>query len=682
MANRRRDELDSIFNALPDFYFNVDPKGTILDYRASSPSDIYSSPDDFLGRRMQDVLPEDVGEKFQREILQLRENKNPTSWEYPLTINGESCFFEARASAISHSDEIMIVVRNITQKKKDEDSLKLAASVFKHSSEGMIVTDTLGCIIDVNPAFTQISGYEKHEVVGFKTSKLSSGHHKQDFYRNMWVALKEQGHWEGEIYNKRKNGEVFPQWLSINGVLNERREVIQYVALYRDISEQKKATELIWKQAHYDNLTGLPNRNTLIDHMNHEIAKAKRNHTQVATFFLDLDEFKHINDTLGHDKGDRVLKQVSSRLLRLVRSEDIIARQGGDEFIIVIGNLNNTTPAIKVAEKLRTAFTEPFDLDGEMIYISVSIGISFYPQDGKNTVELLKTSDQAMYAAKASGKNCFHCFTKSMQDAAVQRMQLIRDLHLALKSNQFELYFQPIVSLVGERLHKAEAVIRWNHPRLGLVLPSAFIEVAEETRLISQIGQWVFEESCRSLKMLQQTFGDDFQLSINVSPVQFSDSNPGLVSWLEKLNEQNITASSLTVEITEGLLMVTEEEILTTLLNFRDAGIQVALDDFGTGYSSLAYIREYDIDYLKIDREFVRLLPDSTDSTILCESMIAMAHKLEIQVIAEGIETSAQEKALMDMGCDYGQGYLFSAPITLGEFVRLKREEITGQERR
>ncbi|WP_372742005.1 EAL domain-containing protein [Neptunomonas sp.] len=669
-AKKRSDELDSVFSALPDLYFKLNRDFIILEYRTSSPGDLYTSPDLFLSHNMLDVLPTEIGKLFQQKILEHVANKKLTTWEYPLDIGGKREFFEARANAIHQSNDMIIVIRNISRRKQYEESLLLSASVFENSSECMMVTDKDTFILNVNPAFTEVTGYTKEEVRGLKTNILSSGHHDQDFYHTLWEALKDSGCWKGEIYNRKKNGEVFPVWLSINSIYDESHQVVRYVALYRDISEQKKAADLIWQQAHFDHLTGLPNRNTLIDHMSHEITQAQRHNLLLATLFLDLDDFKHVNDTLGHDKGDQLLKLVATRLATSVRSEDLIGRQGGDEFIIIMGSLPNLTPAIRVAEKIKNSFSEPFDLEGKTVYISVSIGISFYPLDGTNSTELLKTSDQAMYAAKESGRNCYHCFKPSMQESVVQRMQLIHDLHIALEAQQFLLYFQPIVCLKTGKIQKAEALIRWNHPLHGVVLPCEFIPLAEETRLITDIGEWLFNEGCRSLKKLQQAFGSDFELSINVSPVQFLDSKSGLLPWLEKLTGQGLSASSIVIEITEGLLMTSSEESLSTLLHFRDAGIQVALDDFGTGYSSLAYIQQYDIDYLKIDREFVRQIPESTDSRVLCESIIVMAHRLGIKVIAEGIETKAQERVLTEMGCDYAQGYLYSKPVPLNEFIK------------
>lgn len=671
VAKKRSSELDAVFSALPDLYFRVDTQEVIVDYRAANTNDLYVSPDVFVGNKISDVLPEEIGQLWQQKTAELRDKKEVVTWEYRLSILGDEQHFEARVNSISNSQDIIVVIRNISERKKDEESLKLAASVFSNSRECMVVTDHNGSIIDVNPAFTQVTGYQKHEVLGKNPSILASGIHGDEFYAKLWQCLSKDGRWEGEIYNKRKDGEVFPEWLSINAIYQADGSVSHFIALYRDITEQKKSTEIIWRQAHYDPLTNLPNRRTLSDHLNHQLSVAQRNQTLSAVLFIDIDDFKHINDSLGHDMGDLLLQRVAQRLRDNTRSQDMIARQGGDEFIVVMGDLSSISPVIRLAERLLTSFERPFLLKEETIFVSASVGLAFYPNDGETAAELLKKADQAMYAAKQAGKNCFRCFTQIMQDQAEQRIRLVRELRYALQDSQFELYYQPIVSLKTGKVAKAEALIRWNHPERGLVAPDEFIPLAEQTKLIIPIGEWVFNKSCQVLKTLQQRYGEDFRLSINVSPVQFADAECKLLKWPEYLSGNDIQPSSIVVEITEGLLMDNKGKSLSALLHFRDAGFQVSLDDFGTGYSSLAYIQEYDIDYLKIDRHFVQQLNGPADSAILCESIIVMAHKLGIEVIAEGVETLEQQQALADMGCDYVQGYLYSRPIPLAKFIQL-----------
>ncbi|WP_354625156.1 EAL domain-containing protein [Psychromonas sp. MME2] len=671
-ANQKNQELDSIFNALPDLYFKISDDDTIIDYRASTLDDLYLPPEKFLGQKMTEVIPDYAALLYRQNITELRQKQQIITWEYSLEINGSLVFFEARANTINNSTDVILVIRNITRRVHNEKTLQLAASVFENSSECMVVTDANGKILNVNPSFTAVTGYSRDEVLGHTPNIFASGLHDVTFYEKIWASLQLKGHWEGEIYNKTKHNEILTEWVSINAIYDSNNEIIKYVALYRDISEQKHANQLIWHQANFDHLTDLPNRNSLVEHLNLEIIKARRNQTYIATLFVDLDEFKQVNDTLGHDKGDILLKLVSKRLLSKVRADDFVARQSGDEFIVILGNLKQTNAALQVVEQLLRGFNEPYNIAGEAIYISASIGISYFPQDGQSSADLLKTSDQAMYAAKALGKNCSHCFTQAMQDAAVNRTRLIKELHVALELKQFQLYFQPIISLTTGKIVKAEALIRWNHPSKGVIAPIEFIAIAEETKFINQIGEWIFTDACAALSKFKSIFGDEFQLSINVSPVQLSAASKSLQQWADKLHEVGISPSSLVIEITEGVLMSTTEESLALLLSFRDVGIELALDDFGTGYSSLTYIREYDVDYLKIDREFVRNLADSLDSKIICESIIVMAHKLGIKVIAEGIKTEKQKELLIKMGCDLGQGYLFSRPVCYDDFIALE----------
>lgn len=670
-SNLQREELDSIFDALPDLYFRLDRDGAILAYKTTNPADLYKPSEQFLGKRMVDVLPQETAELFTDKLDEHYKTRQLTSWEYPLTIDGQELFFEARASSIKNSDEVVLVIRNITRQKKADESMRLAALVHDNSSECMVVTDHNGIIMNVNPAFTRVTGYEKEEVIGLKTSALSSGRHDKDFYKKMWSVLKTEGRWQGEIFNRKKSGEIFPEWLSINTIFDEDRQPIQHVALYRDITEQKKATELIWRQAHFDDLTGLPNRNTLSDRIGQEIKKSHRTGSSVALLFLDLDQFKEVNDTLGHDKGDLLLKQVAERLVGAVREEDTVARQGGDEFTIVMGDIHSIAPAERVAEQIIELISEPFRIDEDNIYISVSIGIAFCPEDATDSSGLVKAADQAMYAAKQGGRNRFNCFTRDMQDRAIHRMEMIKDLRTALTENRFSLNYQPIICLNSRKLHKAEALIRWNHPEKGVINPDAFIPLAEEIFLIPSIGNWVFGEACSAVKQLRQLYGADFQVSVNLSPAQFSGAEHNLINWVPKLEQEGLDGKAIVAEITEGMLMNSDEASLEKLLAFRDGGIQVALDDFGTGYSSLAYIQEYDIDYIKIDQAFVKNLAEGSDSYALCEAIIVMAHKLGIKVIAEGIETEQQLELLIAANCDFGQGNLFSRPVELEVFCQL-----------
>jgi diguanylate cyclase (GGDEF)-like protein len=429
--------------------------------------------------------------------------------------------------------------------------------------------------------------------------------------------------------------------------------------------------EIIWQKTNFDPLTKLPNRLMLLDHLGQEIKKSICSKQPVALLLLDLDSFKEINDTLGHATGDCLLQQTAARLLNCVRDTDIVARLGGDEFTVILPNLKDQHRVEQVAEKILRELSQPFLLNDETTYISASIGIALYPEDASSIEELLKHADQAMYAAKDSGRNRYHYFTPAMQEVAQNRMRLISDLRTALVEQQFLVYYQPIIELKTGLIGKAEALVRWQHPQRGLVPPGDFIPIAEETGIINELGNWVFYQAVNQIVQWRDWHNIDIQISVNKSPAQFRDETAASSPWIEHLQNLKLPAGAITIEITEGLLLDAHQAIRQRLLAFHDAGMQVALDDFGTGYSSLSYLQKFEIDYLKIDQSFIRNLSADSDELALCEAIIVMAHKLNIKVVAEGVETELQRKLLLDAGCDYAQGYLFSRPIPADEFARL-----------
>jgi len=523
-----------------------------------------------------------------------------------------------------------------------------------------MVTDADSSIIDVNPTFSRITGYTRDEIVGRKPSILQSGRHDAGFYRDMWNALQEHGHWSGEVWNRRKSGEVFPEWIEINAVPDDKGNVRRWVAQFNDISEKKNAEEQIWRQANFDVLTNLPNRSMFHDRLGQEIKQARRKGKRLALLFLDLDRFKEVNDTLGHDMGDLLLKHVALRLKESVRDSDTIARLGGDEFIIILNELQESAVVGTIAQKILDRLATPFMLKANSVFVSASLGITLYPDDGDNLEVLMKNADQAMYAAKREGRNRYNYFTASMQAQVNRRAQLTKDLRTALEQEQFHVLFQPVVALSNGTIRKAETLVRWNHPVEGAVPPDVFIPVAEEAGLIVPLGNLVFRHATLLAGRLRSLV-PDFQISVNKSPAQFDSKQD---NWFAVLQECGLPGQSLVVEITEGLLLNTRESVLQQLDELREAGVQVALDDFGTGYSSLAYLKKFHISYLKIDQSFVRNLAPGNQDQALVEAMITMAHRLGLEVIAEGVETEAQCTLLKQAACDYGQGYLFSHPIT------------------
>jgi len=547
---------------------------------------------------------------------------------------------------------------------------ELASLIYKNSSQAMFVSDSNNNIININPAFSTVTGYTESDILGKNPKVISSGEHDVKFYKDMWNEITNNGYWDGEVINKRKSGEIYIQELKINSVVNDNGVIDHYVALFSDITEKKKSEETIIKQANFDSLTQLENSRMFKIRLEQEIQRSIRSNLPFAVLFIDLDHFKDVNDTLGHESGDILLIEASHRIKKEVRESDIVARFGGDEFTIILPEIKENSCIDLIAQNIITSLSEPFILGKDTIYLSASIGITLYPSDSKNGSVLLSNADQAMYQSKKMGRSRFNYFTASMQESAQKRKELLSDLHTALDLKQFQMYYQAIVDLKTGKIFKAEALIRWNHNNHGLVSPNDFIPLAEQSGLIVDIGDWVYKESTRQVKEWIDKYKIDFKISINKSPVQFRNT-VSIDEWIEHLKISGLNGNNVVIEITENLLMENEQIITDKLLRFRDEGIEVSLDDFGTGYSSLSYLKKLDIDYLKIDKSFINNLePDSSDMA-LCEAIVVMAHKLDIKVIAEGIETETQRDLLRMMDCDYGQGYYFSKPIPADEFEKL-----------
>ncbi len=525
-----------------------------------------------------------------------------------------------------------------------------------------------GHFVEANAAFCKITGYTIDEINQLSYWQLTPEEYAGEEAQQL-VSLNASGRYgpyEKEYIHK--DGHRVP--VRLNGSKLTRSDGSTFIfSAVEDITEKKRTEELIWQQANFDSLTGLPNRRMFQDRLEQEIKKAHRAGLALGLLFLDLERFKEVNDTLGHAMGDILLKEAAKRLSACVRDCDTVARLGGDEFTIIVGELHDFDCIERIAENILHTLADPFTLGGEQAYVSASIGITLYPNDAKTIDGLLKNADQAMYAAKQQGRNRFHYFTASMQESADNRMRLASDLRGALAANQFRVVYQPIIELATGSIHKAEALIRWQHPSRGLISPANFIPIAEDTGLIGDIGDWVFGQATRQVASWRRSLHPAFQISVNVSPVQFYSEGHSYALWFELLREMGLPGDSIAVEITEGLLLDGNNIVTKQLLEFRDAGMQVAIDDFGTGYSSLSYLKKFDIDYLKIDQSFVRNLAPESEDLVLCEAIIAMAHKLGLKVIAEGVESEEQKNLLLAVGCDYGQGYLFSRPVEAADFT-------------
>jgi diguanylate cyclase (GGDEF)-like protein/PAS domain S-box-containing protein len=612
------------------------------------------------------IQPEDEVRGEMQQALQERRNYFNFSHR---RADGVVRMVEVHSSAIDLTDRTLLfsIVFDVTERNMAEDLLRQASLVYQNSSEAMAVTDADGNIITINPAFTEITGYAAAEAVGRNVDILDSTREEPETLAAMWQSIETSGRWHGELWARRKDGSHFLRWLSVNTIRNEDGGVDSRVRLFSDITRERESDELIWRQANFDVLTGLPNRSMFHDRLEQAIRKAGRNDSRVGLLYLDLDYFKEVNDTLGHGMGDRLLVQTAQRLCRCVRDSDTVARLGGDEFTVILDDIDANVGIERVIHAIRRQFDEPFYLGNEPIHISASIGITVYPDDGTEAGTLLKNADQAMYEAKAQGRNRYSYFTAAMQELALARKRLVNDLRTAVAESQFFAVYQPIVELATGMVRKAEALVRWKHPVRGMIGPNEFIPVAEQTGLIVEIGEWMFRTAARQAAVWRANLHPAFQLSVNVSPVQFQQGIDH-AAWLACLRELQLPGQCVVVEITEGLLMDGRAGITDQLLQFRDNGIQVALDDFGTGYSSLSYLKKFDIDYIKIDQSFVRNLTAGSDDMALCEAIIVMAHKLGMKVVAEGVETEEQRALLAACGCDFAQGYLFSKPVPAEQF--------------
>ncbi|AZE96983.1 Sensory box/GGDEF family protein [Pseudomonas orientalis] len=572
------------------------------------------------------------------------------------------CELSSRPLPIGEEDCMLTIARDITERQQMQEKLQQAATVFESTAEGVLITDTRQNISAVNRAFSEITGYSEAEALGHTPRLLASGLHDSAFYAAMWHQLTTHGHWQGEISNRRKNGELYPSWLTISAVRNREEVVTHFVAVFADISSLKLAQARLDYQAHHDPLTGLPNRTLFESRLQAALNGQQESGNQGAVLFLDLDRFKHINDSLGHPVGDLLLKDIAVRLKDQLRDIDTVARLGGDEFIILLPGLQQASDAQYLANKLLDCFTPPFQAGEHEFFISASIGTSLYPQDGNDVATLVKNADAAMYRSKAKGRNRVESYTCDLTTQANERVALEHELRRAIEREEMSLYYQPKRSLITQELIGAEALIRWHHPTFGDVPPEHFIALAEENGTILQIGDWVLEQACRQLHAWRDAYEDFGPLSVNLAGAQLR--HPNLLSRIEQLlRDYRLEPGCLQLEITENFIMSQAEEALTVLHQLKKLGVQLAIDDFGTGYSSLSYLKRLPLDFLKIDQSFVRGLPDDPHDAAIVRAIIALGHSMQFTIIAEGVENPAQQAFLAAEGCEQMQGYIVSLPL-------------------
>lgn len=580
------------------------------------------------------------------------------------------------------------LLEEIQQHQLSQDQLKIYAQAIHATSEAIIISDAKNIILEVNDSYCQITGYDREEVIGKPPGNFKSGKHDDQFYQNMWRAIQDTGHWKGEIWDRRKNGEIFPKWLTINSVINEHGTVTNYVGVFTDISDLKSKEAQLERLAHFDPLTQLPNRMLCKERVEQKLLAAKRNNSKVAILFVDLDRFKLINDSLGHAAGDELLKTVAERLESTLRAEDLmfpltwqfshtIARLGGDEFIISLGDLKSIDYVADIVERIQETINSPISLCGREVTVDSSIGVAIYPDDGIDYDTLSRHADTAMYRAKEAGRGQFVLFTEQMNQQAHQRLELEIEMKTSLQAKHFELYYQPKVDPQTNEIHSFEALVRWNHPDLGLIPPNEFIEVAEETGMIIPLGAWILEEACQFCYSLNQRYGQEFQVAVNISTRQFQD--PNLMKKISHaLEASKLPTQCLELEITESAIFGDIEDAIDIINVIRSTGISFALDDFGTGYSSLNYLKQLPVDTLKIDRSFIAQLDDAEtdDDRNIVETVILLGHQFNMKTVAEGVENTKQAQFLTELGCDLLQGFLYSKPVEGKEFTDLLERHI------
>jgi diguanylate cyclase (GGDEF)-like protein/PAS domain S-box-containing protein len=667
-------ESRAITRAVRDALYMIDPRGRLLWWNKRVEEITGRTPEALRGHPYAEFLvPADAPklETALRDVLRQGyaevevQVASPTG-PLPYQFNGV-CVRNEQGAIIG----VAGVGRDISEQLRTQARLRLSATVLENTRDGVMITDAERLLVAVNSAFTEITGYTEQEVQGKRPTLLLSGRHDRSFYRAMWQSIRETGHWQGEVWNRRKDGEVYPQWLSISTVRNAAGEVTNYVGVFSDISRIKRSEEQLEHLAHYDPLTDLPNRLLLTSRLHHAIDQARLHAHKVGVLFADLDRFKNVNDSLGHPAGDELLQAIALRIRTRIRSDDTLARLGGDEFVVIMEAIHRPEEAATVAEAVIALLDAPFRLaGGRDVYVGASIGISLYPDNGEDATELVRNADTAMYQAKSHGRNTFRFYAESLTLAAKERLDLESRLRKAVERGQLLLHYQPQVSLRNDGVIGVEALVRWQPAPGELVVPDRFIPLAEETGLIVPIGAWVLQRACRQVREWMHTGIPRVNLAVNLSPRQFA--HPGLVAQVAAiLAETGLPGEVLELELTESALMDQGARAVATLQALKDLGISISIDDFGTGYSSLAYLKRLPIDKLKIDRSFVQGIPEDRSDVEIVATIISMASRLQMHVLAEGVETEDQHAFLRARGCDAYQGFLFSRPLPPGEIRRL-----------
>jgi diguanylate cyclase (GGDEF)-like protein/PAS domain S-box-containing protein len=668
--------FDAIVGAIPDLIFLNDFEGTYLDVFADGKEEkLFVPKEEIVGRNIREIFPYELATKFLSAIKSAILDRELKIIEYDLDFTTEVRSFEARVMPtrmVENTHETAIViVRDITKKKASENSARLISTVFEEATEGIMIEDGSRHVISVNPSMLKMIGMHQEDIIG-KHSTFFAPLIGEDTAAIIDEKMRRDGFWHGEVSVKREGRDELPVWLTIDAVFDDKRNAVNFVVMMTDISEIKRTREKLEHIATHDALTMLPNRVLLYDRLNVTLERSKRSDTLAAVLFVDIDHFKDINDNLGHIWGDELLVQCAERLRTLIRAEDTLGRLGGDEFLIIVNDLESKDDVTFILQKIMSRFEEPFVLEEREFDVTVSVGVSLYPDDGKSAEELIKTADMAMYKAKKSGRNNFWFYSSVLSEHSKEYFQIDRALKTALKNDEFYLLYQPQISLENGRVTGVEALLRCRNPRLENMSTAKYIAVAENSATIIGIGKWVLKEVCRQIMEWQRETSLPFVVAINLSRRQLSDKL--LVDYVQEVVKScDIDVAQLEFEITESTLMQNSQIAQKNIETLRALGYKFSIDDFGTGYSSLANLKQFSLDKLKIDRSFICGLESDENDRVIVKTTIALGKNLGLKVIAEGVETAEQELFLKENSCDEVQGYLNSPPVTATEFAEIAK---------
>ena len=666
-------QLQATLDAIPDMLFEVDAAERYLDVHAPR-TDLLAAPrDQLLGKTLSEVLPPDAVDVCRSALQEAGSVGWSNGKQFELSLPQGKRWFELSVSKKTPANgaeaSFIVLSRDVTERVSSREQLRLSAIVFDNAAEGMMITDADNNIVSVNRAFVEVTGYAAEEVMGKNPRLLRSDHHDPEFFRNLWGALEADGGWQGEIWNRRKDGTLYPALASLNVVRDPHGKLTHYIGLFSDLSHLKNTEQKLDYLAYHDLLTALPNRTLFNQLLAHATQRAGRDGTQFALLALDLDNFKTINDSLGHAVGDQLLVESARRIKGLLRGVDALSRIGGDEFNIILDPIENPQSADLLAQRMMEALSAPFQADGVCVYVGASVGIALYPGDGDDAEALSRNADAALNQAKAEGRNSLRFFSSGLTDRAHERLLLESDLRHALENHELRLYYQPQIDLSSGQVSGLEALVRWQHPTRGLVSPGEFIPLAEESGLIVPLGEWVLMTACRQIKAWADSRLTLAHTSVNVSAVQLGRSN--LFDVVKHaLNETGIAPDSLELEITESFVMTDLAGAMKTLAEIKALGVRLSIDDFGTGYSSLSYLQQLNVDKLKIDISFIRDMTSNSGKAAIVQSIIALGHGLGLHIIAEGVEEEGQASYLRGLQCDGMQGYLVSRPLSGEDMTR------------